>query len=234
MAVLDGSESVLCVPAATLARLPAGYLPAEDTWPGNGCPAWHVDGDAVLTLKSILMRAEFVPRTEALEHGDEGLAWCQVVPYSVVHCNGRVLAYRRPREAGDRRLRGRYSLGLGGHVNPRDMGFGVHAEELDIPVVRELQEEVGLLVTMIESIRLAGLIRDASDDVGRRHVGLVHAVEVVASAAPHVRHSAEVDWFGWVAPARIWDVFASDEWESWSALLVPHLGAIVGEGANLS
>jgi hypothetical protein len=44
--------------------------------------------------------------------------WKQVIPYSLVECDGRILVVRRLRKGGESRLHEKHSIGIGGHINP--------------------------------------------------------------------------------------------------------------------
>jgi predicted NUDIX family phosphoesterase len=206
MGKLAGSESVLCVSAAeyeTIARV-RGFLP-ESLAPGP----------LPLALLLLVARSTFRPRTEALEHDP---SWKQLIPYGVLWHGGRVLVYRRRSEGGDPRLRRRVSLGVGGHVEPRDQPDEDRDQEGVLSALfgrclrRELHEELGVEPS---SVRLAGLLDDASDDVGSVHVGVIFSVEV---DSPEVQ-PREVDPLGWYEPARLRDD-PELEWEGWSRILI--------------
>src|SRR4051794_41901099 len=60
--------------------------------------------------------------------------WKQVIPYPVLRDGDRWFLMRRTRSGGDARLHDRYSIGVGGHVNPEDGGLG---GDLEIALRRE-------------------------------------------------------------------------------------------------
>jgi predicted NUDIX family phosphoesterase len=218
MAKLDGSEQVLCAPADINDRLGrwAGYCPIQ--------PAVVPEA-----LETILSAARFLPRTVSLEQGQRGLQWRQIIPYVILRRRGtdRVFVYRRPSRGGDARLRECLSVGLGGHVNPVD------SPTLNPPWIgglilancaeRELREEVGIDSPC--TMRQVGLINDESNDVGRRHLGVVCLVDTDAEPRPA---RLEVEDRGWHDPRGI-RTHPPDQWEGWSRILVPHMGSIVGE-----
>jgi predicted NUDIX family phosphoesterase len=58
----------------------------------------------------------FLPRSKA----EANPAYKQLIPYVIVSFDGRYLAYVRGRRAGETRLMGNRSIGIGGHINPVD------------------------------------------------------------------------------------------------------------------
>lgn len=213
MANLDGSERVLCAPA--------DVVECPGRWVG-----FRAVDDRAAAVAAVLERAEFLPRTEGLEHGREGLAWRQIIPYVLLRRAGTdsVFVYRRPAGGGDARLRGRLTFGLGGHVNPFDAvcgGPAIGPNTLHQSLLRELSEEVSL--DHVIECRLIGMLNDETDDVGRRHLGLVYVADTDVDVVP-VR--LEVEEGGWHAPEGIWG-HPADDWEGWSRILAPHAGAIL-------
>lgn len=217
--VLDGSERILAIPTSELEglrRFP-GYHPSppiDERW--HHWPA------------GLLRSAKFLPRTEDLEHGPGGLAWLQVIPYALLVDKDKVFAYRRPSKGGDRRLAGRCSIGIGGHVNPME---GLSGDTMICGNLgRELYEEMG--VACIRP-RLAGLLWDDRDDVGSRHLGLVYVCEVEPGQV--VPQAAEVEPLGWWTAAELRDAHPAAMWESWSAILIGSLEQILctnSKGSN--
>jgi len=127
-------------------------------------------------LRLVDRHGRFVPRWQAEE--DESLK--QIVPYGIVLHHGRVFLFRRGEGGAEAGLRGRYSLGLGGHVNPGD-GSEIGAAMLAQALRREMDEEVAL---DHPCLGIWGVLNDDLDPVGRRHFGFVYRVEV---ASPEVR-----------------------------------------------
>ncbi len=137
-------------------------------------------------------------------------AWKQVIPYLVVIDRGSVFLMRRTRAGGDARLHDRWSIGVGGHVNPEDGGVagGIArewAEELDAPWEPEPV--------------LVGLLNDDSTPVGRVHVGLVYLVEAEGRPVA-VRETHKLEG-AFATPAECRGV--QDRMETWSSLVFDHL-----------
>ena len=59
---------------------------------------------------------EFRPRAEA----EADPSWKQIIPYLLLRDGERIFLMRRTRAGGDERLHDRYTIGIGGHVNPED------------------------------------------------------------------------------------------------------------------
>jgi predicted NUDIX family phosphoesterase len=68
----------------------------------------------------------------------------QIIPYCIFFNNDsqRFLIYKRTKIGKETRLRDKYSIGVGGHVNPSD-GFGWEA--VNNAMRREAQEELGVI-----------------------------------------------------------------------------------------
>ena len=92
----------------------------------------------------------------------------QVIPYLVLRDGERFFLMRRTRAGGDARLHDRYSIGVGGHLNPGDGGVlgGLR---------REWHEE--LVAAFDPEFRLVGLLNDDTTDVGAVHIGAVYVAD---------------------------------------------------------
>jgi predicted NUDIX family phosphoesterase len=114
----------------------------------------------------------FMPRSQA-EHDPS----CkQIIPYVIMTHAGKYLSYVRGRRAGEARLTGLRSIGIGGHINPIDADnsplFAYLYENYLIAVQREVAEEV--CVETAYSDCVAALLNDDSNEVGSVHLGIVH------------------------------------------------------------
>jgi predicted NUDIX family phosphoesterase len=115
----------------------------------------------------------FLPRSAA----ENDPTHKQLIPYLVLHHGDHVLCYTRGKAGGEARLHAKMSIGIGGHINDGD----THAEHFDEAayfraVERELHEE--LVIPGGYHQRIAALLNDDSNDVGRVHLGVVHLIEV--------------------------------------------------------
>ena len=97
----------------------------------------------------------------------------QVIPYVTVRHNNDYLLLQRTAQQSEKRLHNKYSLGIGGHINPVD-----DMEEENIIITslyRELNEEV--LVNDHGGLSFIGIINDESNSVSRVHLGLLYVLE---------------------------------------------------------
>ena len=153
-------------------------------------------------LAAVERTGEFRPRAEM----ESDPAYKQVIPYLVLRDGERWFLMRRTRAGGDARLHDRWSIGVGGHLNPGD-------HDLAGGLLREWREE--LVADFVPAFRLIGLLNDDTTDVGRVHLGAVF----VADAAGRSVEIREIDKLtGRFATSR--DVAAvADDMETWSRLV---------------
>jgi predicted NUDIX family phosphoesterase len=183
------SERVLVVPRTAV-------IPAA---------GWHgvrTEGVAGV-LELIASRGEFRLRAEV----EVDPTWKQVIPYLVVRDGPAWFLMQRSRAGLDARLHDRWSIGVGGHVNPGDEGVlgGLR---------REWSEEIE--ADFAPQPRLVGLLNDDSTEVGRVHLGVVF--EADAAGRPlAIRETSKLS--GRFAP--VGDVLAiAERLETWSRLVL--------------
>jgi len=182
-------------------------VPRRAVIAGDG---WHGVRSAALgpALQAIGRLGEYRPR--GLMEVDPD--WKQVIPYVVLRDGADYFLMRRTRAGRDERLHDRFSIGVGGHLNPGDGG-------LDQGLVREWHEElVADFAPRFESI---GLLNDDTTEVGRVHLGVVY----VADAAGRPVAIRETDKLSgsFVAPAEVAAV--TDRLETWSRIAFEFLEA---------
>lgn len=99
----------------------------------------------------------------------------QIIAYAIFCHEGRVLSYARTAKGNEARLHDKYSLGIGGHINPVD-GLADNLDTYLAGVEREIREEV----TFSGSARqqLYAVINDDTNEVGSVHLGIVHRFEL--------------------------------------------------------
>lgn len=98
----------------------------------------------------------------------------QIIPYMIVRHEQRLFLFQRSAAGGEARLHGKYSIGVGGHINKSDVAGA--ADVIGAGLKRELEEE--LIVRGGWQARLVGVLNDDSNPVGSVHFGLVHVVDV--------------------------------------------------------
>ena len=136
----------------------------------------------------------------------------QVIPYLVLRDGSRYFLMRRTQAGGDARLHDRYSIGVGGHLNPGDDGLAGGLE-------REWAEELEAEFT--PEFRLVALLNDDTTEVGAVHLGAVY----VADAAGRPVAIRETDKLSgaFVEPAQV--AVVADKLETWSRLVFDALEA---------
>ena len=159
-------------------------------------------------LATIERHGRFEPRP-AME-ADPGFK--QIIPYLVLRDADRYFLMRRTRAGGDARLHDRWSIGVGGHLNPGD-------QDLDGGLRREWSEE--LVADWIPEFSFIGLLNDDTTPVGQVHLGAVF----VADAAGRPVSIREIDKLSgaFATPAEVAAV--APDLETWSRLVFDALGA---------
>jgi len=192
---MTADELVLVIPRAAIM--------ADPGWLGIQTEDLH-------EFESVVAReGRFQPRA-AME---VDRSWKQVIPYLVLRDGEHYFLMRRTRAGGDARLHDRWSIGVGGHLNPGD-------GDLAGGLRREWREE--LRADFDPEFELVGLLNDDSTDVGSVHVGAVY----VANAAGLPVAIRETDKLvgSFVTPAEVAAVV--EHMESWSALVFEHLEGV--------
>jgi predicted NUDIX family phosphoesterase len=162
---------------------------------------------AARRLGIIAAEGRFEPRA-AMERDPR---FKQVIPYLVLRDRDRLFLMRRTRAGGDERLHDRFSIGVGGHLNPGDV-------DLAGGLTREWTEE--LAADFVPEFRLLGLLNDDETEVGRVHLGVVYVAEA-AGRPVHVRETDKLEG-DFAAPAAVRAVY--DRLETWSRLVLDALG----------
>ncbi|MDR7518377.1 MAG: hypothetical protein QN131_00130 [Armatimonadota bacterium] len=136
----------------------------------------------------------------------------QIIPYLVVRRSGRYMLFQRTQAGREERLRGRYSIGVGGHIARDDVRGAEDA--VTAGLCRELEEE--LSISGEWTARLVGVLNDDDNPVGQVHFGLVHVVDI-ASGDVTIRETDRLT--GRLAtPAEVRSAYG--EMETWSQLVL--------------
>ncbi len=181
-------------------------VPRPSLMDAAGWRGVRADG-ASACLDAIARDGRFAPRAEM--EGDPHFK--QVIPYLVLRDGPRYFLMRRTRAGVDARLHDRYSIGVGGHLNPgdRDLAGGL---------AREWAEELD--TAFVPDFHLLGLLNDDSTEVGSVHLGVVYTADA-GGRSVIVRETNKLE--GHFADPR--DVAAVyDRMETWSQLVFDFLG----------
>ena len=161
-------------------------------------------------FNSILEKHAFMPRDEA-EHDYEHK---QVIPYVVIRERDNYLLLKRTAKQSEKRLHNKYSLGIGGHINPDPV-----RQECNVitnGLYRELGEEVH--IDKPGPLSFIGVINDESNSVSRVHLGLLYVIDVLS---PQYR-VLETDKMTaqWVSAGELKEYY--DALETWSQIVYDH------------
>ena len=118
--------------------------------------------------------AQSVPRFMPRSKAEIDPSYKQLIPYVIMAHKGKYLSYVRGKRAGETRLVGNRSIGIGGHINPIDNSlFSMDFYDTYLAAVqREVEEEVSVNTNHSNSI--VALLNDESNEVGSVHLGIVH------------------------------------------------------------
>jgi predicted NUDIX family phosphoesterase len=183
----DPDEQVLVVPRAALVP-GAGWLGVQR-------------GDLADALGIVARDGFFVRRVDA--ESDPSLK--QVIPYLVLRDGERWFLMRRTRAGGDARLHDRWSIGVGGHLNPGD-------GDVAGGLAREWAEELD--ADFEPAYAPVGLLNDDTTAVGAVHVGFVYVAD--AGGRPVAIRETEKLEGSFVPTSSV--ASARDDLETWSRL----------------
>lgn len=99
----------------------------------------------------------------------------QLITYAIFTHEGRVLAYSRTSKSGESRLHDKWSLGIGGHINPID-GLTADLSTYLAGMEREIREEITFSGNAVQ--QLYAVINDDTNEVGSVHLGIVHRFDL--------------------------------------------------------
>jgi predicted NUDIX family phosphoesterase len=188
-------ERVLVVPRAV--------VPDQAGWLG-------LRRDGVIEfLETVRVHGRFEPR----DRMERDPAYKQVIPYLVLRDGPRYFLMRRTRAGGDPRLHDRWSIGVGGHLNPGDV-------DVEGGLRREWREE--LVADFEPRFEPIGLLNDDTTDVGSVHLGLV----VVADAGSRPVAIRETDKLSGAFVDADEVSRRVDDLETWSRLVFEALEAV--------
>ena len=158
----------------------------------------------------------FMPRSQV----EENPAYKQLIPYVLMSYQGKYLSYVRGRRAGEARLVGNRSIGIGGHINPADDMplFNTDFYETYLAAVeREVGEEVAVETSHTD--RVVALLNDESNEVGSVHLGIVH--HWILNAPKVRRREQMITQMAFMTFAELHEV--RDTLETWSGLCLNSL-----------
>jgi predicted NUDIX family phosphoesterase len=177
-------------------------VPDQAGWYGlrfDGLPAF---------VDVVAREGRYEPR-DAMEHDP---AFKQIIPYLVLRDGDRYFLMRRTRAGADQRLHDRWSIGVGGHLNPGDDGLlgGLR---------REWREE--LEAAFEPDFEPLALLNDDTTDVGTVHLGVVFVADAAGRPVAVREHDKLTGAFATSAEVAA----VVDDLETWSRLVFEALEA---------
>jgi predicted NUDIX family phosphoesterase len=194
-----------------------GERRASSAEPGAGPTLAEVE--AAVARDGFFVERAHAERTPSLK---------QLIPYSIIVCDGRVLLFQRLATGGEKRLHGKLSIGIGGHINPEDAASagrdeGAKRSPIAAGTRREIAEELDVRGTF--EVLTVGLLNDDSNPVGAVHAGVVQVVYVNGSVEIRERDQLEGRL---VTVEELASLLAGGaNFETWSRLLVPRLDELL-------
>jgi predicted NUDIX family phosphoesterase len=154
--------------------------------------------------------------------------WKQIIPYVIFREFDfektewpAILTYYRTQKAGEERLRGLASIGIGGHISEADVGLKTDDDPWLVylrGMQREISEEIQLpAACKVLDIRWVGIVNENETDVGKVHLGMVHVITVEGASG-----ALETDdELSGVQFNRLLDVRErAEKFENWSQLIL--------------
>ncbi len=127
--------------------------------------AWHglKTTDIEKTMLCIDQYKEFLPRSVM----ELDKTYKQIIPYLVFMHENRYFLMQRQSKSTEQRLKNKYSMGIGGHINQEDMT----GNSIIDWAKREFHEEISYAGSY--NVEVLGILNDDSNPVGEVHLGLV-------------------------------------------------------------
>ena len=189
--------------------IPRDLALAAGAWTGLRAFTSAEEGEREITRLDGLAQAR--PRREL----ESDPSWKQAIPYAVAlyrpegapATDAQLFWMDRLAGGSDKRLHGRASFGVGGHISPNDGGIRA-------ALAREWTEEVD--TPTLPDFMPIGLLNDDGDDVGRVHLGVVF-IATLTSPTIQIRETHKLA--GSLVPVSE-ALRRRGELEGWSARLI--------------
>ena len=153
------------------------------------------------------------------ETAEQDISYKQLIPYVLFYHHGCFFSYRRGKKLSEERLKGNYSIGVGGHISRKDENMFV--SEYKEAMYREVNEEVKI-ESDYNDYAIA-LINDDSNDVGKVHFGIVHLFDLKTPKVKKKEQSINEPKF-----VSIQDLNGNyDNYENWSKICISNIDEIV-------
>ena len=155
----------------------------------------------------------FIERRYAETHPE----FKQPIPYVAICQEDKVLCLTRLSTQGEKRLHGKKSIGVGGHINPCDQSAGdIFANACH----RELHEELILPNDAALLLTPVGIINDDTSAVGAVHLGLVYSLDASQLDVSIRETEAMAGEFKALSDLRSLASSPESPFETWSSFLL--------------
>jgi predicted NUDIX family phosphoesterase len=177
---------------------------------------------------------KFMDRKQA----EDDTSFRQPIPYIVVMKGGKIFLTTRAKKSGDQRLRGKSSIGVGGHINKDDYRPSLNAapkgEAFLRGTAREVREELSISgIDGPAAVRFVAIIKDDSTEVGMVHLGFIGVINLPVKARVSVTGDGLLDG-RFVSPQDLSGNDLNPLLESWSQIIVKNMDAFMSASAALS
>ena len=185
-------------------------IPRNKVFNGKPIPNGFGKNDLTELINRIYQHAYFIDRPKA----ENNSSLKQIIPYIMVTYHNKIFSLHRKATQTEKRLHDKYSIGVGGHINPVEQSHDKIDGIIEKGLERELNEE--LLVQCSYNYKVIGYINDDTNDVGSVHFGLVHRLTVTDGKAVSVaeKDMMEGQFMSMTEIEKIYPLM-----ETWSQLL---------------
>lgn len=152
---------------------------------------------------------------ETMRRGDaeENILFKQPIPYVIIKRDNYVFIYKRLQAGGEVRLHNKFSIGVGGHMNPYGEDFKDCIME---NTERELNEELNIPICNTEW-KTIGFINDDSNDVGKVHIGILITMEIPSGTEISVKETNQLSG-EWISIEELKKPEIFSQLENWSKI----------------
>lgn len=160
------------------------------------------------------------------EEAEKSPRFKQIIGYSaIVTPENKIFTYRRSKqdkEYPERRLQGKWSIGIGGHIEE-----SVDRGKLIIySIYREISEEIENHGEIL-NVQLLGGINDDSNSVGQVHFGLLMLVQVSSNNVKPKHKEVEIGEPKSLEELRSIFSSESENVENWSLICLPEISTFL-------
>ncbi len=165
-------------------------------------------------LKRIIQNGVFRKRKEL----EEDPSYKQIIPYAIISFVESFYLFKRTSKQTEKRLHNKLTLGVGGHMNPRNT-----TEPKDQYLINELKreffEEVKLInACIIEDIEFIGFINDDTISVGTVHIGLLYNIHV-SNKDVHINETDKMS-ASWIEKVKLANFY--EGMETWTKITIDY------------